>query len=135
MLPFPNMPFPLRKILEDMGNAVPHLAPETLTPAQQYQAMLAQQQTANAPPTTTDKFNAYGQIQQIETTDQNRGVASMLLAQAVDLESVANAKREEAYRYDPSLRPQIIPPVQETRVLIEETPAKAKRVRAKKPAE
>lgn len=123
MLPMPNMPFPLRKLIEDMGGSVPNAQT---------------QQTPVAPVQAQEKFNPYGQTQQIEATSQNKGIAANLLIEAQDLEAIANSKREQAYRFDPSLRPQTIavaaPEV--TTIAITDTTvelkAKPKKTRAKK---
>lgn len=133
MLPYPNMPFPLRKIVEDMAAQNPN----------QQEPLPVQQPTQQAQPEPvqpqaqpTDKFNPYGQTQQLETNERNVGIANMLLAEARDLEAIASSKREEAYRYEPSLRPRAIAPtplaepVVQT-ILVEDAP-KAKKPRAKK---
>lgn len=95
MLPMPNMPIPLRQIITDMGGKVPE---------------------ADAPPEAPlnerEKFNPYGQTQQTETSNQNRGIASNLLVEANLLEQEAQRKRDQAYQYDPTLRPQALTPVE-----------------------
>lgn len=136
MLPMPNMPFPLRKIIEDMGGVVTpapapvaapvetqlspqalaeayqgHRAPEVAPPALEPPSYAQQTQQAHDLLTQgVNKFNPYGQTEQIETHSRNNGVAVTLLAEARDLEAIARQKREQAYNYDPSLRPQEVLP-------------------------
>lgn len=92
MMPLPNMPFPLRQIIENMGGTVPTGAAPSDT----------------APGSAETKYNPYGQTQQIESNEQNSGIARNLLVEADLLAAEAAAKREQAYRYDPSLRPQVM---------------------------
>lgn len=88
MMPVPNMPFPLRRILQDMGQIVPDAAP------------------APAANPAEVKFNAYGDAVQRDATDLEKGKAKLKILEAELLEGEAQKKREEAYAYDPSLRPQ-----------------------------
>lgn len=90
MLPMPNMPFPLRGIIEQMGGIVPE--PETV----EDQAIKAAAES---------KYNPYGQTADLEATDNNRAIAANILAEAIMLEDEAFKKREQAYRHNPSLRP------------------------------
>lgn len=103
MLPMPNMPFPLRSIIEQMGGRVPAV---TGAPHQPQEAAVQEAPAAaQAPQPEPDRFNPYGQTQAIETAGQNKGIASNLLVEASLLEREAANKREQAYRYDPGLRP------------------------------
>lgn len=88
MMPAPNMPFPLRQILESMGDDATPLAPEVQEAAPEV------------------KFNPYGDTADQESSAEAKSIALNLINEAIDLESIAASKRENAYRYDPSLRPQ-----------------------------
>lgn len=101
MLPMPNMPFPLRTIIEQMGGRVPAVTGAPHQPP----VTAVQEAPAPAPQPEPDRFNPYGQTQAIETAGQNKGIASNLLVEASLLEREAANKREQAYRYDPGLRP------------------------------
>lgn len=116
MLPMPNMPFPLRGIIEQMGGVVP--APETV----EAQAIKA---------ATESKFNPYGQTADLEATDNNRAIAANLIAEATMLEDEAFRKREQAYRHNPTLRPQDIAlPVVESIAITESAPKKTRTKKA-----
>jgi hypothetical protein len=77
-----------------------------VAPSNLYQDPYGAPQAPQAPHAEINKYNPYGQTQQIETHSRNNGIALNLLAEARDFEAVARKKREEAYRYDPTLRPQ-----------------------------
>ncbi len=128
MLPAPNMPFPLRSIIEKMGGSVPTAAQVASTPI--------------AMPEFEDvKYNPYGQAQLNETNDTTRAIGRNLLAEAELMEGdireirrTQESKREQAYAYDPSLRPKESQPVSGTNVDLN-TPAqlqaKATKTKAK----
>lgn len=82
MYPAPNQPYPLKKILENLGR----LAPET-----------------NA---ETSKFNPYTSNQEADAKHDGLGVANNLLLEAEMLETEARNKRERAFGYAPQLRAQ-----------------------------
>lgn len=88
MLPQPNMPFPLKSIIEAMGGAVPASGPTPTTPTAE-----------------TEKFNAHVQNQTAQSVEEKVGIARSLLVEAMDLEAIASKKREQAYSMAPSLRP------------------------------
>lgn len=80
----------------------------------------------NALPTADDaneRFNPHTYNAQAETGADSLQIAHNLLAQADMLEMDARAKREEAYRFAPSLRPQ--PPVETSSGPVEDTPPAA----------
>jgi hypothetical protein len=83
MLPRPNMPFPLRQILEQMGKkieAVPVDDPATV------------------------KYNPYANNQEAAKAENALVIAKNLIFEAEMLEGEARRKREEAYRQAPELR-------------------------------
>lgn len=83
MLPQPNMPFPLRHIIEGMGNTLPKISESAEPQAQKYNP-----HTANAQ----------------AISDENRmAIARNLIIEAEMLENDARRKREQAYAYAPSL--------------------------------
>jgi hypothetical protein len=81
MLPQPNHPVPLTKILEDLGRMPQRLNYEL------------------------DKFNPHTNNQQAATSENTRSIARGLIMEAEMLESDARKKRDQAYQYDSSLRP------------------------------
>lgn len=85
MLPMPNMPFPLRTIIEGMGGA---LAPQTAT-------SIAEQ----------EKFNAPAQNITAGNDEQRLGIARNLLIEAELLQVDADKKRAMAFKYAPELAP------------------------------
>jgi hypothetical protein len=90
MMPMPNMPFPLRKVLEQMsenGDAMP----------------LSSEAPAEVP--QEPKYNPYGQTAENDSSDASKRIAANLLAEAIDLETIAATKRAAAYSHDASLRP------------------------------
>lgn len=87
MLPRPNHPIKLRTVLESMGRMA---NAETNDLMQTYQV---------------EKFNPHTQNQRAETDEQRRAIANNLIAQAEMLEADARRKRQEAYSFEPSLRP------------------------------
>lgn len=88
MYPMPNMPFPLQSIIDANGGSLNH----GVNPSQADQPY--------------EKYNPVVSNQEAEASQGMRGMALNKLAEAELLEAEANRKREEAYRYDPSLRPQ-----------------------------
>jgi hypothetical protein len=87
MLPRPNTPFALRSILEQMG------------------ALSASNQTlANSQAEV--KYNPVTANQDASKNEERSMMARNLLMEAEMLQVEANKKREQAYKYAPSLRPQ-----------------------------
>lgn len=82
MYPAPNQPYPLRKILENLGRLVPQNNAET------------------------SKFNPYTSNQEADAKQDGLGVANGLLQEAEMLEAEARNKRERAYSFAPQLRSQ-----------------------------
>lgn len=121
MYPLPSMPFPLRQILQDMGRIVNESAP------------------SNVPNSAAEvKYNPYDSTD-LQANEKARGKANAYLIEAQLLEEEAMRKREEAYRYDPSLRPRAVrpePTVQPSPVVVavEEKTVTVKKPRAKKAA-
>lgn len=91
MLPMPNMPFPLRGIIEQMGGDVPTTTQTPVSDSNQAET----------------KFNPHANITQSESSDQSEGIAQNLLVEAQMLQSEADKKRERAYSMAPQLRPQV----------------------------
>lgn len=83
MLPRPNMPLMLRDILKEMGQEPPKSAT-----------------------TVEDKFNPIAENLKADAANDRMGLAKAMLIEAEMLEAEARAKREKAYQYVPSLRPQ-----------------------------
>lgn len=88
MLPQPNMPFPLRDLLMQMGRNVPD-------------TMQSKPEIDNA---ADVRYNPYDTAQ-IDVSDDNKAKAKLKILEAQLLQDEANKKLEEAYRFDPSLRP------------------------------
>lgn len=88
MLPQPNMPFPLRKVIELMGNASPAISQEH-------------------PVISEEKYNPHVQNAQAMDAESRIGVSRNLMIEAEMLESEARAKRERAYLLNPDLRPAV----------------------------
>jgi hypothetical protein len=109
MLPQPNMPFPLRQIIEGMGGSLPTPAPQ---------------------PEPADRFNPHTNNLQAASDSERIGIARNLIVEATLLENEAAAKRRKAYSYAPELELEgqgaTVEPTQSTPV------AKAKRKPAKK---
>lgn len=88
MLPRPNMPFPLKDIIEQMGGTV-----------------ISDNSTLPLPEEALgEKFNSHTENAKVETSDERKNIALNLLRQADDLSNEANRKRNEAYRFAPELR-------------------------------
>lgn len=113
MYPTPNMPIPLRQVIESMGQSVPeNKAAQPPTPQEAVQSPL--------PP--VEKFNPYGETKAQVTTEENAARARNLIIEAEMLEFEANRKREAAYSFDPSTRPAPVPtPVTNTETFSTET--------------
>ena len=112
MLPKPNMPFPLRQIIEQMGGTVP--AAQTI-------------QTQVDPVAATEKFNPYGQIKETEDTEGAISTAQNLIGQAEEMERQARLMKTKAYAIAPSLKPVDPAPVLEEKQVLTETAPKAER--------
>lgn len=111
MFPAPNAPCPLRTIVDYInGN------PETVETPEKLENRVLENQKSDS---------AQAQID----------IAQNMLQQAQDLENAANAKREQAYRLVPNLRPQVTdsPEVIEASVSADESTIKATEVVADAP--
>lgn len=86
MLPRPNMPFPLKDIIEQMGGTVPTTP---LPPADDTSAL--------------EKYNPHTENSKVQTAEERKNIALNLLRQADDLLAESNHKRREAYRFAPEL--------------------------------
>lgn len=89
MYPAPHQTLPLRQLIELMGNTVP------TTPEQHAELQ-----------------NRHLENQKVQAANEQIDVAKNLLIQAADLEAAAAAKRAEAFRVAPSLRPDAPAPVE-----------------------
>jgi hypothetical protein len=83
MLPLPNMPFPLRQIIIDMGGTAP---------------------VSMEPQAVAEKFNPHTTNADAADAQTKLGLARGLLIEAEMLEGDARRKREQAYRYAPELK-------------------------------
>lgn len=122
MYPQPNMPFPLPDVIEAMKRATGQTLPEK------------PQTPPEIPNAEQKRFNPYENTAANESSDDNKGKARGKLIEAELLEEEARRKREEAYRFDPSLRPRpVAVPVAEVaeNVTVDETEVKT--VKVKKP--
>jgi hypothetical protein len=93
MLPRPNMPVPLRQIVDNMGTMA------NKTPVVEAQVP------------TEDKFNRIAQNLQVDASEQQMQIASTILREALDLEREANRKKAQAYKLVPQLDPDYMAPV------------------------
>lgn len=114
MMPRPNQPIKLSSILEKL-NRLPN-----------QEGMGIMEDYAKT------KFNPHLANQQANVNEQNRNIARNLLIGAEMMEADAKRKRDEAYTYDPSLRPMtatapiapIAPPYESTpnEIAVEQNP-------------
>lgn len=120
MLPQPGMPFPLRQIIEGMGNTLPKID-DTIEPQPKYNPHTVNTQALS---------------------DENRvAIARNLLVEADLLDGDAKRKREQAYAYAPELRPAdpvaaapVAAPVTEEPVAVVEAVKEAKPRRGRRKA-
>lgn len=89
MTPNSNTNVPLNDILAEMGNDVTPPSPS---------------EVAETPATEPAKSQVDSNVEESKK-DESKAIAQNLLIQADLLEQDAMAKREEAYKYDPSLKP------------------------------
>lgn len=90
MMPVPNMPFPLRGVLRDMGREVPGEVPLK---------------------ESVERFNPHANNSAALTDENKLNIARNLLVEASLLDAEAKNKREKAYAYAPELRqPEAIAP-------------------------
>lgn len=87
MMPRPNNPVKLSTVLEQLGRL----------PDQQSKGLMEDY--------ALNKFNPHVNNQKAHTNEQNRSIARNLIVEAEMLEADAKRKREQAYGYDPSMRP------------------------------
>lgn len=85
MYPMPNMPFPLRLIIEQMGGVLP------------------EQEAGQG---RDDKFNQHQNNVDARSTEERRAIARNLLIEADLHQQDANRKRAEAYKFAPELNPE-----------------------------
>lgn len=111
MLPQPNMPFPLRQIIEGMGNTLPKVD-DSIEPQ--------------------PKFNPHTANTQAMSDENRAAIARNLLVEADLLEGDAKRKREQAYAYAPELRP-AEPPASAAPAPVTEEPAVVEPAKADKP--
>lgn len=90
MLPRPNQPVKLSTVLEQLGRL----------PNQQGQSLTEDY--------ATHKFNPHLANQQAESAENSRNIARNLIVEAEMLEADAKRKREQAYGFDPVLRPKVV---------------------------
>lgn len=102
MIPRPNMFFPLRDILVELGKLNAAIV-------------------APKPQTGDDKFNQHTANKNAAVSDERLAMAMNILSEAADLEVEARRKREQAYGFAPHLRPQENVTPDEPVVLVEET--------------
>ena len=102
MLPRPNSPVPLKDILIHANKYVEKTDPDTQT--------MSPEEVAEK----FDKFNQHALNQQIDTNTDAVERAQNLLIEADMLQEEVNAKRQQAYRLNPSLSPDTV--VSETTV-------------------
>jgi hypothetical protein len=114
MLPRPNTPFPLRALLEQMG------------------ALTVSDAAANSNNGDV-KFNHITSNQSISKNEERISMARNLLMEAEMLQAEANKKREAAYKYAPSLRPQQAPYVPEPTAITEVVAASPEKRRGRPP--
>lgn len=89
MLPQPNMPIPLRTVIEKVGGA----------------AALSPTAVSDDTATSDTKYNPHTANAQALSDESRAGIARNLLMEADDLEAIARAKRAQAYSYAPELQP------------------------------
>lgn len=123
MMPRPNMPISLRKVIDLMGGEAP-------------------EPSAEHPEIDDAKFNPHTQNTAAMASEERVGIARNLLMEAADLEHVARQKREKAYAVAPELAPASVPApaakkaktvLKETGETVEKTVTKAapKRIKVK----
>lgn len=113
MMPVPNMPFPLRGILRDLGRHVPGEAPAK---------------------EAVERFNPHANNTAALDHETKLNIARNLLVEADMLSSEAANKREKAYAFAPELR-RPTAPVQAVAPLVEQEAPKVRKPRAKVSAE
>ena len=117
MMPRPNMPFPLRDILQQLGKL---------------------DDTSVAEPVVNDnaevKYNAFTNNANAADEEKRQAMAMNFMMEADMLDAEANKKREQAYAVAPELRPKRKSPVAAAPVLTELAPAvKVPAKRGRKP--
>lgn len=103
MLPQPNMPIPLRRLIEMMGGEAP-------------------EPSAEHPPIPEEKYNPHTQNQRAMSEEERQGIARNLIVEAEDLEAIAREKRERAYTFAPEFAPKT---VKAPRAVLAEAPAES----------
>lgn len=100
MVPYPGQQIPLSQVYDAMLQADPRLAPAY---ASWKAAVPTDEQDVKAAAAQEVSNAAHNQA--VDNAENARAIAKNLLFQAQILEADAKAKLEEAYKYDPSLRP------------------------------
>lgn len=99
MLPSPNMPFPLRRVLEGMAQQG-----TAIMPPKSDQAAIKQ----NLPEASfyeETKHNQFSENRRADDDQNRKAIARNLMFEAEMLQTEAMKKMETAYQYDPTLRP------------------------------
>ncbi len=102
MQPTPNMPFPLRKVLEGMvqyGTAKP--VPTTRPEQSSIREVVGEPQRVEE----TYKVNQFTENRHADVSANRAAIARNLVEEAKMLQQEANRKLEQAYQHDPSIRP------------------------------
>lgn len=144
MMPVPNMPFPLRQVIENTGGVVPTADPALADASAALVAQKERERQEVAAREAQAKFNPYAETTARDVNENQKAIAQGLIIEAEMLEADAQRKREQAYMHNPGLRPAAVeavttwtlPPQTDAIVtpLKEEAPAKRTRAPAKKKA-
>lgn len=103
MVPKPNTQLPLSQVYTMMLENTPELAQAYTAWKDSGQAFEApQMEAANEPNFTVSNHN-----DAVDASENNKAIARNLLAQAQMLQADADAKFKEAYKYDPTLNPEL----------------------------
>jgi hypothetical protein len=94
MLPRPNMPMPLRGIIENMNKNAKKSPPQIKTNT-----------------SSEEKYNRVAENMQIDASEQQMQMAANILREALDLEREANRKKAQAYKIVPQLDPNYQSPI------------------------
>ena len=102
MVPKPGTQLPLSQVYASMLENTPEMA-------QAYAAWKASGKAATPPqaPTQDPDFTVSSHNDAVDASENNRVIARNLLLQAQMLQADADSKFKEAYKYDPSLNPEL----------------------------
>lgn len=101
MVPVPGHQIPLAQVYDNMLQATKDLAAQYV----QWKAKSGDVVETVATESRPQDFTASSHNDVVDNAEQNRAIARNLLFQAQTLQADATQKFEEAYKYDPSLRP------------------------------